>query len=58
MATKLEQLIDTIVSSSESTHSVAICDQYIKDAGCEIVCNKLVEINSINTVDLRGNDIA
>ena len=57
MATKLTKIINELLNSPSPVSTVEICDQYIKDSGCQIVCDKLSSIDTIQTINFRGNDI-
>jgi len=57
MASKIQKIVDELTSSSQPLHVVEIYDQYMQDEGCRFLCNKLSSIDSVHTIDLRGNDI-
>eukprot|EP01084_Bolivina_argentea_P190256 326998_1 len=57
MTAKLEKKIDDLIASSRTLCIVELCDEYMKDEGCRLVCNKLSSLDTITTLDFRGNDI-
>eukprot|EP01084_Bolivina_argentea_P258519 435859_1 len=56
MTSKLEKLINDLLSSNP-LYVAELCDEYIKDDGCKMICDKLSSIDTIHTIDFRGNDI-
>eukprot|EP01084_Bolivina_argentea_P071344 129740_1 len=55
MSSKLHKLINNLLSNH--LYVAEICDEYIKDEGCKIVCDKLGVMDTIHTINFRGNDI-